>query len=66
MTIRIDTYSLPLRLSALPLNEEKMLQASVRLSFKKALNYTTSFLPFLRGDVGRQRGRVIGKNTDIY
>ena len=50
MTIRFCTYTLPLRLSALPLNEGKPMQANVRANLGKALNYVMNFLS-LKGDL---------------
>ena len=44
MTVRFCTYSLPLRLSALPLSEGKPLHAIVRANFEKLLNNAMNFL----------------------
>ena len=74
MIIRIYTYSLPLRLSALPLNEGKQLQTNGEASFKSS-GFCCEFSPLKRGptrlprsggDVDRQRGRAIGNYADNH
>jgi len=48
MIVRVYIYILPFTT-----------RANVGADLGKVLNYATSFLPFLRGDVERQRGRAI-------
>ena len=55
MIIRIYTYTLPLRLSALPLNEGKQFQTNVGANFEKVLNCAANFLPF-KGEMSADRG----------
>ena len=53
--VRFCTYSLPLRLSALPLSEGKPLHAIVRVNFEKSPNNAMNFLP-LKGEMSTDRG----------